>query len=244
VIYFSDFSQASGGIPFSAVVLLMGFEGANGSTSFVDESSSAHTATAVDNAQISTTTPKFGSGCYLSDGSLDRITFADSADWDFGSGPFTVEAWTRNTNFASNHRPIVGQGVGWGAGATDNAWMFGHNDSTGRPIFRARVVTTERTLLSTATAPTVNTWVHMCAERNAAGKLRLYQDGVMVASDSTNFTGAFSACTQVLEVGAQSIGGLKRAMVGRMDELRIIKGYAVYDNDAGFTPPVAAFPRS
>lgn len=232
--------SSGGEAPFSAVVLLMGFEGPNGSTTFVDESSYAKTATTVANAQISTTTPKYGSSCYLSDGSGDEVTFVDSADWDFGTGPFTIEAFTRNTNFAGNYRPIVSQ---WDSSDASKAWTFINNDVTGRVQFRARIGGVDQ-ILTGATSPTVNTWIHCAVDRDASGVLRVYLDGVMDGKDTTNFNAGIQSSGNILRVGASVIGATNRHMIGRMDELRITKGYARYGSDAGFTPPAEAFPRS
>ena len=81
---------------WSNVVLLGGFEGADASTSFTDESPVGHTLTTVGNAQIDTgVAPPFGTSSLLLDGNGDRVIAADHSSWDFGSGAFTVEAFVR-----------------------------------------------------------------------------------------------------------------------------------------------------
>src|SRR5690242_7612579 len=65
-----------GGAPnpdFANVVLLMGFNGTDGSTTFTDESSFARTATAGGNAQIDTAWSKSGTGSLLLDGTTDSV---------------------------------------------------------------------------------------------------------------------------------------------------------------------------
>jgi hypothetical protein len=83
---------------FSSVKLLLGFEGANGSTGapgMTDESGAAHgTATVSGSGAISTTQFKFGASSLDYSGS-GVITWADNADWHLGSGHFTVEAFMR-----------------------------------------------------------------------------------------------------------------------------------------------------
>jgi hypothetical protein len=80
---------------FASVVLLVGFDGSDGSTTFTDESGAAHALTAVGNVQVDTAQSKFGGASGLFDGAGDAITAADSAAWHFGTGDFTVEAWVR-----------------------------------------------------------------------------------------------------------------------------------------------------
>jgi hypothetical protein len=79
----------------SNVVLLVGFEGADGSTSFVDESPSGHTLTAVGNAQVDTGQSKFGASSGLFDGNGDYISIPDSDEFTFGAGDFTIETHVR-----------------------------------------------------------------------------------------------------------------------------------------------------
>jgi len=65
---------------FADVVLLLHMDGANGGTSFTDNSNSAHTVTAVGNANTNTSVKKFGTASYQGDGAGDYLSFSDSAD--------------------------------------------------------------------------------------------------------------------------------------------------------------------
>jgi hypothetical protein len=47
----------------------------------------------VGNAQISTSVKKYGTGSMSFDGTGDWLVAAPSANWDFGSGDFTIEMW-------------------------------------------------------------------------------------------------------------------------------------------------------
>src|SRR5690349_13368437 len=82
--------------PFSDVVLLCGFEGSDGSTTFTDESTAANSGTFVGTAQIDTAQFKFGSSSYYqTTTSTSAITIPNSANFAFGAGDFTIEAWVR-----------------------------------------------------------------------------------------------------------------------------------------------------
>jgi len=62
----------------------------------------AHTVTAVGNAEVDTAIKKFGTGSALIQGTADYLDVSDSAEWDFGTGDFTVDFWVYKTNgFAS-----------------------------------------------------------------------------------------------------------------------------------------------
>ena len=76
-------------------VLLLHCDGTDGSTSFIDSSSSGHTVTAVGNAQIDTAQYKFGGASALFDGSGDYLTVPDSSDFNFGANPVTIDFWVK-----------------------------------------------------------------------------------------------------------------------------------------------------
>lgn len=229
----------SGDPNFANVVLLMGFEGANGSTSFVDESPVARTMTAAGNAQITTSQFKFGSSCATFDGSGDYITAPDSADWNFGTGPFQFELFARMLTKA-NSQAFFGQ---WADdGFTGNSsWYFWIQG--GLLTFRiSRSVVVD---LSSAWTPTLGQWYHLAVSRDVTGKTRLFIDGVMVASSTEqNITTLDS--TNVFSIGRIGTGATFSSFDynGQMDEIRVVKGDATYTSDSGFTVPAAAFPRS
>lgn len=79
-------------------LLLLHMNGTDGSASFIDDSSTAHTMTAVGNAQIDTAVQKFGTGSVLLDGTTDSVYAADHANWAYGTGEVTIEGWA---NFVS-----------------------------------------------------------------------------------------------------------------------------------------------
>lgn len=81
----------SGNPPYANVVSLLHFNGADGSTSIVDEK--GKTWTAVGGAQLSTTNPKWGSACLVLDGATSYVTTPAHADFNLGSGDFTWEGF-------------------------------------------------------------------------------------------------------------------------------------------------------
>jgi hypothetical protein len=225
-------SPPPGGDPYwEDVVLLLHCDGTNGSTTFTDNSNSAHTATAGGNTQITTTDPKFGTGSALFDGNADFIDLADSDDWHFGTGDFTIEMWLFPAT-VSGTQALLGQRLG----------------PTYCPFAIAREGSSLSVILSFnnaswAAVPTIsggtlvaNTWHHVALTRNGSS-FKLWLDGSQVGSTYTSAS-SFTDIAQVLRFG----GIASFWYNGKMDDIRITKGVARYTSN--FTPPTAAFPDS
>lgn len=230
---------------FSSTVLLMGFNGSNGSTTFTDESFVARgNAGGVNDAQITTSTVKFGTGSLRLDGTLDRIYYADSADWNFGSGDFTVEMWVLISSLASLDADMafISQ---WATTGSQRSWLLQYNGSlaTNTLSFVGSSAGSSGTTLATANwTPTQDQFYHVAVDRSG-NVFRLYIDGVMVGTSTNAFT--FHNSTTDLRIGNVSSAGVETNLLrGNIDELRITKGVARYASDSGFTVPTAAFPRS
>lgn len=230
--HMSRLTKISGGDPFeSSVVLLSGFEGTDGSTTLVDESLSARTLTAQSTAQIDTAQFKFGASSLLLNGTSDYVTAPDSTDFDFGSGQFTIEGFFR---FTANNN-VIGlvnhyDGTnGWGIFVNGGQLEFNANGGT----YLARYA-------DWFTVRATNQWYHIAVDRDGAGKVRLYLDGVMVASNAAST--AILSSTNALAIGRLGHVALWY-MPGHIDELRITKGTGRYASDSGFTVPTAAYPR-
>ena len=203
---------------FASVVLLMHFDGADGSTTFTDNSSSAKTLTAVGNAQLDTAQQRFGTASGLFDGSGDRVTAAASTDFEFGSGNLTLEFFLRLTG--PNN---------FGIFYTEDGNTSLHFDAS-RWVWRAN----NTNVFVTTDTPSLNTWYHIALVRNGT-TTRVYRNAVIVA------TGTSVNCANTNS--AIRIGGGYQQLNGHIDELRITKGVARY-TAAGFTVPTAAFPDS
>ena len=72
---------------------LLHFNGSDTSTTFTDES--GKTWTGAVTAQLDTAQKKFGTASLLLDGDSDYISTPDHADFDVGSGDFTIDFWVR-----------------------------------------------------------------------------------------------------------------------------------------------------
>jgi len=198
----------------------------------VDASASAHPITAYGNTYVvpavpNPTTAKLasGGGNALFNGTSSYLSLADSDDWSFGTGDFTVEFWIYSSDVEAQ-RMIIGQYADgsnmWriqtaGNGTIDFNWVIGGVDKG--YYYSSRVVQFGK-------------WHHIAVVRNGTSGL-LFVDGVSKAlttgtSFSTNDVGNIASS---LYVGTRG-GALYHA--GYLDELRISKGIARYT--ANFTP--------
>lgn len=217
------------GDPYYAnVSLLLHMDGANGSTTFIDNSPSPKTLTRSGSAQISTVQSKFGgASAYFSGGGGSYVYAAPSADFGFGAGDFTVEGWMRSTVrdtvfldlrvgsaeagvFIANH-PNKGGGIAY------------YQPSTG--------------VIGGNTPTDDGSWHHYAWTR-VAGVLRMFSDGVKVYEGVLNSDfGNSRPCW----LGVQ-FGGTTALFNGYLDDIRITKGIGRYIAD--FTPPPRAFPNA
>ncbi len=232
-------ARFSSGAPFSQVVFLAGFEGVDASTAFVDESSYARAVTAQGNAQIDTAQFKYGASSLLVDGTGDWAQCANSADWNFGAGQFTIECFLRYNQqggFAAEGA-VLSQ---WAD--SQRGWMLRRIlTGPGFGVVLGLTASTDTTVSGNFTF-TNGVWYHVACDRDAAGKVRVYVGGAMIASATVS--AALYASNQPMMVGNSNFAAFNRAFDGWIDEVRITKGTARYASDSGFTPPTAAFPRS
>jgi hypothetical protein len=226
---------------WSNVVLLMGFEGANGSTGtpgMDDESPAAHGTASIllgSGPTISNTYAKFGSTS-LSLVNQRVVTFADSADWAFGSGNYTVECFIKPTAIAGANMFLCCQWIN----VPNQSWAMYLLATTGKLSMITSADGSATAYNISGTTNIVANSTHHCAVDFDGTKTRVYLDGVMEASTSTLVT--IHDSNQILAIGNAS-GSNIGAYTGFIDELRITKGVARYASDSGYTVPTAAFPR-
>lgn len=223
---FLSVAAGAGGDPyFSNVSLLLHGDGANGSTTIIDNSPSPKTVTAFGDAQISTAQSKFGGASIAFDGTGDYLDAASSADFAFGTGDFTIEFWAHFQLSAAYQIFVATKLLG---GATDG-WSVFVSPSGLIGLYSNGFIVQGGSLSS-------NTFYHIAVTR-ASGLVRAFANGSQVgttASNTQNFT------RNTLAVGA-NVGGTE-TLNGYIDDLRITKGVARYTSN--FTPPTAPFPNS
>lgn len=118
--------MAAGGAPVSPYRSRLQFGGADGSTTFTDDTGKIWTA--FGNAQIDTS---LGDQRGLFDGSGDYITTPDSADLAFGTGDFAIAFGLRYASLAG-FQTIASRGYTINS---NGAWLIQTGNGDGRPIF-------------------------------------------------------------------------------------------------------------
>lgn len=230
---------------YASVVLLMGFEGDDGSTGapgMTDESPHARgDATVVNAAEIDTAQSKFGSASLKVGPFTDLVEFTDSADWHLSaanSDQFTVECWVR-FNVLKSNAPFVCQLFNSG----NYSWTFQTAASSDEFTFKSSVDGTawDVDVGSTGAGFITGVWYHLAADKDSSGKIRVYKNGVMLGSSIPTDSTIYNSLED-LAIGADKWTGV--GVNGWIDEVRITKGAARYASDAGFAVPSAAFPRS
>ena len=172
---------------------------------------------------------KITDGAIALDGNGDYLSLADSADFDFGTGDYTAEAFVYARSHADMY--VINQttdhgGVApwWGLNVWSNGSSFtiraGRTDGSGNAKHE----------FSFPWA--INKWYHFAVSRSS-GTSRLYFDGRLLdtQSDTDDIDG-----NGTLYIGAYNNGGLN--WNGFISNVRIIKGTGLYTK-AKITPPTA-----
>lgn len=226
-------AAAGGSDPHWAnVVSLLHFEGANGSPTFTDQT--GKTWTRFYDAQISTAQYKFGSASMrvYAGSNLSMIETGSHADFDFGTGDFTVEWWQLwNSQSTPQYQCAFMRGYN-AVGAI--VVVTGNANGKYRVFFGATSVCTE------AVAGSTGGWVHYAVTRSGT-TVTLWRGGVSSASGTSSASVGINKNFAIGGYGTDS-GAPGQAFNGWIDDFRITKGVARYTSD--FTPPSAPFPNS
>jgi hypothetical protein len=209
------------------------------SNRFVDNSPNNFSGTAAG-IQVSRSSPFLGTAYSTSsdggsgyfDGTGDYLTVAGSsgnAAFNFGSGDVTIECWVNHTTITGTQNYYRTQGAGANAvylfRQTNGQIEWAVYNSTGTLLF---------SMLSAASALTVNTWYHVAIVRNG-NTHTIYVNGV---ASGTPVTASYTAVVPQSNIFIGVFGaGLSELMNGYISNLRVVKGTAVYT--ANFTPPTA-----
>ncbi len=205
---------------------LLHFNGANGSTTFTDENGRVWTA--YGNAQLSTTSPKFGSASLLLDGTGDYTTSPAHVDMR-PAGAFTVSAWINTTNFADFQ--LIFEVMDYVGGFFYGFQMLVHASK----YIRFWGGPNANTQVNGTTDVCDGAWHHV--EMSYDGTTyRVFTDGNLEGSATAG------ACTWVVSalpsIGKQTFPGNPGAVTyyfnGKIDEVRFINGSALHT--ASFTP--------
>jgi len=209
------------GLPINANLYIISNDTMDGSTIFTDNSLTGHLVTANGDVHHGDALMFGGNTAIDFDGFGDYLSFADSDDWDFGTGDFTIDMWVNMTSVADFNgifSTCEYAGTGYLMCIRGGNFQWQH-PATG--------------WLDTGVAPTTGTWQHLAVVRSGS-TLAVYVDGVAT----------LAVATVSGEINSQGVGMVIGKLFpaldgwyfdGYMDEITVLKGEARWTAD--FTPP-------
>ena len=178
--------------------------------------------------------PSVNGGSGYFDGTTDFIYAADNAEFNFGSGNFTIEFWAKFTGNAASSVGVFGKsGTGFVSIKLEQGTLgtFYLYMSTNGSSWTHTIQFTTAGVMSGA-------WGHIAIVRNSA-TVTVYSNGVSVASANLS-TSALSNSSDPFVIGSTTTNTgwtYYAPWTGYISNFRVVKGTAVYTSN--FTPPTA-----
>jgi hypothetical protein len=229
-LYTSDFTPPTA--PLTAVTntsLLCNFTNAG-----IFDSTGKSVLETVGNAQIDTTTVKYGTGSMEFDGTGDYLVVNND---DTFSGDFTVELWHNTTQITNSFpSPRLFCSKGGSGNIADNFQITINSEDPTNTGGSLLLFSNESLSDKSTTSLSDGNWHHIAATRSGTD-VKLFIDGVQQGSTYTS-SQAFTFSNSYIGVRGDLASGTYYN--GYIDDFRITKGVARYT--ANFTPPTKAFP--
>lgn len=209
--------------------LLYHLNGTNGSTTFLDSSGNGHDVNTVNgNAQVSTTSPKFGTGSLLLDGSGDSIVTASHSDFNLSNNDFTIDFWIKKSDVNTAQQIFAFGNTGGFSAVTAyiNTAKINVLASTSGSAYEISI--------SGGISVVANTWTHIAIVRSGSS-FKLFVQGV--ADNTATNAGALVPTNAQIYIGSNQLSTFFFA--GNIDEFRLSNGIARWTS--GFTPPVTEY---
>lgn len=230
-----DFNLNNADTNYSKRVLVLHFDGADGSTTFKDFSPNVKTVTAVGSTRIS------GNKC-LFDGFGDYVNVANHADFDFGGNNFTFRFKLTLNGYAANNggsykstlisKDEVGN-RGFLLSITGSASTFTTIEFIGYNA--ANVPET----ISTAFTFKIGTTYDIEIVRSS-NTILIFVDGDIINGSGTPFTTAIRTSTAPVKIGANNYDAtIKYYLNGTIDELYMWKNVVLHVS--AFSPPTQPY---
>ena len=169
------------------------------------------------------------------DGTDDRLTFADSSDFNFGTGDFTVEGWFAKPHAASTGFFQISDTTGGLKASTSDSLALRYNASGSGKI---QLIYNDTSVQANYSyTPDKFTHFAVCRLGTVGSSLtKVFIDGVELISQSD---------TKDYNFGNLCIGGYyvdTSLMDGKIANFRVVKGQALYTSD--FTPATEVYTTS
>lgn len=166
---------------------------------------------------------KFGTASGWFGANVSYLEAADNADWDFGTGEFTIDFWVYPTGWIDDVVTTFISCGGAGISTDEAGWCvqslrfnsnyltFSSNDGSTH-----NVITNEDL--------TLNTWTHIAVVRKSNNDVVIFINGTSEATLAHNYD-IDPGAGETLKIGTCHEGE-GRYFLGYMDEIRISKGIA------------------
>ena len=220
--------------PYAAnVSLLLRGEGAT-----IVDSSPNNTGLTIIGTTISTAAFKSGASSLFFDGNSDRVGANSSANFDFGTGNFTIEMWVRPTAAAGN---IQKQLFGKRSTVAVFGWMLSfltYSTATLNYAITFYVSVNGSTWgiqYTPATTIAINVWTHLAYVRSG-NEYSVYINGIKNVAGTLVGTPVNNTSQFTLGTTAAGTDPLTNGYGGYIDGARVTKGIARYTTN--FIPPV------
>ena len=175
------------------------------------------------------TTP--GGSLVFTGGTTNALQYANEADFQMGSGDFTIE-WFQYFQTGGSFPRV------FSIGSYPSASIGVSIESGTFYLWRGNTSET-----SFAVSGITNTWVHFAIVGENNNTIKIYQDGVLKATYSGTYN--FNDSTNALTIGNESTRTVGAGFSGGITNFRWTKGTAVYTS--GFskpTQPLTALPNT
>lgn len=195
------------------------------------------TVTIGGNVARSSTQSKFGGYSAYFDGAGDYLQLANSTDFRFGSGDFTIEFQFYPLTTSGGSSGVSSLVSLWG-NASNQSWVI-YRVNSGFQFSFSTTGTNQTNAISVSSGVfSINNWYHVAVTRSGSN-IRAFINGTQLGTTYNAGSSSFFASTNVLDIGYNTVAsyGPENCYI---DDLRITKGYARYTAD--FTAPTAAFP--
>ena len=174
---------------------------------------------------------KITDGAVAFDGSGDYLSLADSDDWNFGSGDWTIEFYgTTKATTNGELTTVVTQSIY--AASSDTSFYIGMGSYVS--CWLSSGTTYQVQLNTSGVVVNDGNWHHIACVRNGTNII-IFVDGKNVANTTVSAEYTLGNSTQLLGIGSQNNNYF---FPGFISNLRIIKGTALYTSN--FTPPTRA----
>lgn len=212
-------------LPNTTTSFLTDFSGGHGQTTASEATGKALTFSGT--AALSTTSPKFGVSSLSIGASNGYVSTPASADFNFGTGDWTVECWVK-FNATTGAMALVGQT----SASNNDSWLI-YKDSF-HNLALAQSDGSPGTLNWTW-SPSSGIWYHV-AVCKAAGTIRAFINGTQatLTAGSASDANSWGTSTDTLYLGREVARNNDSQLDGFLDDVRIAKGAALYT--ANFTP--------